>query len=225
MNLNNSSIKIDFLDKAYQRPFSHAGAELLACALGWKQGLRKVLDTTAGLGKDAVFLARMGFEVWGLEKNPLLFSLLQKALLLILDANKKEGKDSKIKTSWAKRLHFLHKDSLEFLSSPLSLPFPIDSIYIDPMFFLKHNKSALPKKDMQCLRSLLEEKGEEKEKEKESTYSLYSLEALDLNKKLLQAALKVGASRVVVKRSSQQKPWEKPLHTYKGKSVCYDLFA
>ena len=230
---------LDFSAKAYQRSFSHPGAEPLACALGWKQGLRKVLDLTAGLGKDAVFLARMGFEVGALEKKTRLFALLQSALnradRSLKEARRKisrsnsrsknssrrkktaEAEAQKPRSRWTQRLSFFHQDSLELLNFPL--PFSPEALYIDPMFPVNTEKAALPKKEMQWLRSLLKEENPSQEGVQKENQKLFQVG--------FQLCREKGIQRMVIKRSFRQKPWKKPLHTYhkKGKKVCYDLFV
>ena len=250
---------LDFSAKAYQRSFSHPGAEPLACALGWKQGLRKVLDLTAGLGKDAVFLARMGFEVGALEKKTRLFALLQSALnradrglkeeesaeetaeeeeteekpAATAEAEEKSAEATaatakteeeeeaaeaqKPRSRWTQRLSFFHQDSLELLNFPL--PFSPEALYIDPMFPVDTEKAALPKKEMQWLRSLLKEENPSQEGVQKENQKLFQVG--------FQLCREKGIQRMVIKRSFRQRPWKKPLHTYhkKGKKVCYDLFV
>lgn len=41
--------------------------------------MNHILDLTAGLGIDAVFLSQLGFQVTSIERNPLLVFLLQEA--------------------------------------------------------------------------------------------------------------------------------------------------
>lgn len=80
----------------------------------------------------------------------------------------------------------------------------IDAIYLDPMFPEK-KKSALPRKEMRIFRSLV---GEDED-------------AAELLKNILQNT----SQRVVVKRPLKAPVLtEKPIHSYEGTTVRYDLY-
>lgn len=109
--------------------------ELISRALGaGKYGLR-ILDLTAGLGIDAVFLAQLGYSVVSLERNPLIYLALTTAL------EKKPDLDLKI----------IFNDAYHYLKEQ---PIHSDVIYFDPMFPEK-NKSALPRQEMVFFRNLV----------------------------------------------------------------------
>ncbi|MBI2786509.1 MAG: class I SAM-dependent methyltransferase [Legionella longbeachae] len=118
---------------------------------GKKQGLirackpqpgLKIIDATAGWGRDAAILASFGAEVLMLERHPVMLCLLADALL------QREEKERQ-------QMHLaLHPgDAYAFLSSLDEKEYP-DVIYIDPMH-PERNKSALVKKDMQALQQMI----------------------------------------------------------------------
>ena len=108
-----------------------------ACKPG--KGL-KIIDATAGWGRDAGVLASFGAQVLMLERNPIVAALLTDAL-------------SRPDCSPALSLSLLCTDARQYLHNLPSPQFP-DIIYIDPMHPLRQ-KSALVKKDMQVLQRLL----------------------------------------------------------------------
>jgi 16S rRNA (guanine1516-N2)-methyltransferase len=136
------SFTIDFSEREYKRP--HRGSqELIAKACGLKKGIEAVLDLTAGLGEDSVFLARLGFEVHAVERNPLIFALLDQAW-------KTAGPDFP-----TDRLCFYFGSALDLLPK-IKLDPVTTALYFDPMFPEK-KKSALPRKEMQIFKTVVGE--------------------------------------------------------------------
>lgn len=137
-----SPLSIDFLDGAlaHRRQFGGGRQQDLAKACGLHQyrGLR-VLDATAGLGRDAFVLASLGAQVWLCERHPLLQALLADAL-----ARAQQSADPVFAA-----MHLLAQDVL--LAWPELV---VDVVYLDPMFPARQ-KSAQVKKDMQLLHALL----------------------------------------------------------------------
>lgn len=118
---------------------------------GKKQGLIKackpahgikIIDATAGWGKDAAILASFGAEVLMIERNPVMALLLEDALQYQSDEDK-----SRLKLS-------LHHGSAHDYLRDLAEPEYPDVIYLDPMH-PERQKSALVKKEMQVLQSLI----------------------------------------------------------------------
>jgi 16S rRNA (guanine1516-N2)-methyltransferase len=118
---------------------------------GKKQGLvrackpslgLKIIDATAGWGRDAAVLAAFGAKVLMLERHPVMASLLDYALRQQTPQDKEQMNLS------------LHSgDAYLFLNSLKESDYP-DVIYIDPMH-PERIKSALVKKDMQILQNLI----------------------------------------------------------------------
>ena len=133
-------LRIDFNSnkKDYHKKKSTLTGEPLSRALGsGKKGLR-VLDLSAGLAVDAIFLVQLGYTVTALERNPMLYFLLNKALESWQSADKI-------------RLKFIFTDALTYLKETKD---EFDVCYFDPMFPQK-NKSALPKQEMVIFKELV----------------------------------------------------------------------
>lgn len=116
------------------------GISALLKACGPPSG-RVILDATAGLGTDLLLLHSKGFAVQGIERNPVLYALLDSYLLA------QEMNDIPLTLADA-------HDELESVSTPTA-----DVIYLDPMF-PETGKTALPGKSMQYLRALLDDSTE-----------------------------------------------------------------
>lgn len=139
-DLENRKFSIDFnLDRRnYHKKKGSIKTELISKALGCsKDGLR-ILDLSAGLGIDAVFLAQLGYSVMALERHPLVFLALQTAFEKLLDTQK-----ANLKFQFCSAQDFLKTSKLHF-----------DCIYFDPMFPEK-KKSALPRQEMVLFRNLV----------------------------------------------------------------------
>lgn len=137
---NGRKLYIDFDSnkKDYHKKKSTMASEPLSRALGGgKKGLR-VLDLSAGLAIDAIFLTQLGYSVTALERNPMLYFLLNKALENWQYTDKS-------------RLRFVLTDALTFLKNTQD---EFDICYFDPMFPQK-NKSALPRQEMVIFKELV----------------------------------------------------------------------
>ena len=128
------------------RPFSLEMSHftpLKACqplrkAIGFKGRSLKILDVTAGWGRDARLMACLGCEVTAVEKNELVFVFLD-------FLNKNPPADCK------GTLKFILGDSLKYLKTLKESARP-DVIYIDPMF--PPDKKSASGKDFQILRQI-----------------------------------------------------------------------
>lgn len=122
-----------------------------AGGLGQKQPLAKavgrnttrVVDATAGLGRDAMLLAARGLEVVAIERNPIVAALLEDAIERVRITLAAEGR------TWS--LSLVAADARVALEALDPAP---ETVYIDPMFPLKRKKSALTKKGVRLLREL-----------------------------------------------------------------------
>lgn len=135
------ALQIDFLrdHMNYQRKGLRGKNELLAKALGAAKGTRRVLDLSAGLGIDAVYMTQLGFEVTAIERSKELYVLLSEALLQSEELQAK--------------LTFINSEAVEYLEAQLAT-FEFDAIYFDPMYPHK-KKTALPKQEMVVFRELI----------------------------------------------------------------------
>ncbi len=135
-------LSIDFDDnkKDYARKNKQGGQELLIKALSGEKKCRNILDLTAGLAIDAVFLSQCDFQVTALERNPVLYFLLTQAL-------------ENTQRSDLSELRFIHSDSAQFLKNLTEDHF-YQVAYFDPMYPDK-KKTALPRKEMQIFKELV----------------------------------------------------------------------
>ncbi|MBX3039776.1 MAG: class I SAM-dependent methyltransferase [Bdellovibrionaceae bacterium] len=132
-------IDFDAAGPDYHRKAIKGKQELLARAVGSRQGVRRVLDLSAGLAQDAVFLSQLGFEVTAVERHPLLAFLLSEA--------KRKTSRPELRT-----LNFLWSEASALVTADFLSKF--DAVYFDPMYPSK-KKSALPRQEMLLFRGLV----------------------------------------------------------------------
>jgi 16S rRNA (guanine1516-N2)-methyltransferase len=133
---------IDFLSAAtqYRKKNLSVRNENLARALGLKNHKpNKIIDATAGLGRDSFIIASLGFKVEMLERSPLIYALLKDALA-------RAANDSETKPT-IERMHLIHANALTDMPRA-------DVIYLDPMF-PERNRTALVKKEMRIFHALV----------------------------------------------------------------------
>lgn len=190
-------IFIDFSagKNAHRRRFGGGRGQPLAKAIGLKKGATpSIIDATAGFGRDAFVLANLGCQITLIERNPLIATLLK-------DAIDHAALDDDISEA-VKRMTVTNQDAIEYLSQLPSRP---DVIYLDPMYPTR-DKSALVKKDMRLLHSLIGP----------DTDSM----------KLLKVARLSAKNRVVVKRPKSA-PFvgeQKPATSIESKNTRYDIY-
>lgn len=165
-----------------------------------------VLDVTAGLGRDAFILASLGCSVSLLERNPIVYKLLEDGIRRAQSAAESDPQLDAI----VDRMQLLKMDSLQYLDAlnedALEDDTKPDIIYIDPMFPLR-KKSAKVKKDMQALHSIVgadEDSGQ-----------------------IIDKALSKARYRVVIKRPTHAGFLAdiKPNYSLSGKTTRFDIFA
>lgn len=135
---------IDLVNEWFKRTQSFRGKqEPIAKALGLHKRpfTKPVLDTTAGLGRDSIVIARLGARVVMVERELPIACLLQQAL------------ESAQAEDWfqdlATRIELIHGDASTYLSALDHY----DALYCDPMFNHKSNKSASNKRLIQILQN------------------------------------------------------------------------
>lgn len=196
--------------------------EVVAKAIGCKSFYRpKVLDATAGMGRDALMMAMLGCNVVMQERNFAIYHLLENALTRL-----KQSPD--FKTEVTQRLSLYQQNSIDsFEASDVLQDFDflddtdvlrdtdvlkdinvledIDVIYLDPMF-PERKKSALVKKEMRL-------------------FKLLAGEDLDSDQLLLNG-LSCSVKRVVVKRpkGAPVLAGKKPSHEILAKKFRYDVY-
>jgi 16S rRNA (guanine1516-N2)-methyltransferase len=176
-------------------------SELLGKAVGHGKKIPlKVLDTTAGLGRDAFVLADLGCEVVMCEREPVILEMLRSGL------ERATGSGDIWLSDIVQRMRLCSGDARQVSVAEIRA---IDVIYMDPMF-PQRAKSAAVKKEMVLLQMLLE----------------CSADPLDADA-LAMWALEQDTARVVVKRPSKAPNLAKlkPSHCIEGKSVRYDVYV
>ncbi len=120
------------------RPTSRiAKTELLGQAIGRKT--KTVIDATAGWGKDAFLMARMGFAVTAIEISPAIAAMLADGI----ERNR----------SLNPFLQISHRFG-DFTSSCRQLQPRPDAVYLDPLYPPGRKKSVKVKRRMEILKSL-----------------------------------------------------------------------
>ncbi|MDQ5920310.1 MAG: rRNA (guanine1516-N2)-methyltransferase [Pseudomonadota bacterium] len=164
-------------------------------------------DLTAGLGKDALILAAMGYNVTMFEQHPVLATILYYAL------------DKKIIP--AKNLHLIFGDSYKFLQQTVEQGTGRPNvIYLDFMF--KHDKSAKAKKDMQLIQLLMSHSlfGEDSDKHDANNTVVNE-------QKLFTLSYQIALNKIIVKRENKQEgivDIPKPTYSKQGKTIRFDVY-
>ena len=132
-------VSVDFYSKQLlYRSQSHLFAELVVKAvLGRQKQPLKIMDCTAGFGKDSYLMALTGSTIQAYESNPLMFTLLKDGLIRaneIPEINNIE-------------LH--HGNALDSIENSA-----VEVVYIDPMYPAT-KKSAKNNKQMSFLQSFV----------------------------------------------------------------------
>ena len=165
----------------------------------------KVLDCTAGLGEDSFLLAAAGWDVLLCEYNETIFSLLSDTIL--------RSREMDSMKEIAERMNCVSMDGAvvcEMIAENKEISdvgrFQPDVVFLDPMFPEK-TKNSLTNKKLQLFQKLEAPCSTEEE--------------------LFAAALKTGASKVVVKRplKGAALAGKKPGHSISGKTVRYDCYV
>ncbi len=192
----------DFLSKSliYRRVSQGHKKEAILRAAGVTDNRRPhVIDLTAGLGDDAFILASSGCRVTLIERNPVIFTLLENGFDRAGSCAVYDAGISDI----VKRMKLVFMDASNFLKNHTELS---DVIYLDPMY-QKRRKSAAVRKEMQAFQMVVG--GDEDAP------------------KLLNFALKKARYRVVVKRPLKA-PFlanSEPSFSIKGKTTRFDVFV
>ncbi|MDR3492516.1 MAG: class I SAM-dependent methyltransferase [Gammaproteobacteria bacterium] len=192
-------LTIDFLSgrMTYRRQHASLRNEILARALGLKKKSPvKIVDATAGLGRDSFILAALGFEIEMLERSPIVHVLLEDGL--------NRAKLDPVAAPIVERMKLHQANAIEWFQQvdPDHRP---DIIYIDPMF-PERSKSALAKKDMRIFHDIV---GADSDAEQ-----------------LLNRALACAKLRVVIKRPrlSGFLADLEPAFSHTGSSSRFDIY-
>jgi 16S rRNA (guanine1516-N2)-methyltransferase len=193
-------VRVDFADAALLHRLRAAGprSEDVARALGVheRRGLR-VVDATAGWGRDSAVLAALGCEVTMIERHPVVGLLLADGLARAVGSACDEVRQL------AARLRLLRADAREVFAA-WSGPAP-EAILLDPMFPGRAGSAAV-RKEMRFFQEMV---GADEDAPA-----------------LLGAALGLALHRVVVKRPRYAPPLAgpRPAHAIRGRSTRFDVY-
>lgn len=193
------AVWVEFARGAAAYRLRHGGGrgQALARACGLKKGTApRIVDATAGLGRDAFVLATLGCPVTLIERSPVV-------ALLLRDGLRRARLDETVAPIVA-RMNVLQGDALAILPRLAGEDAP-EVVYMDPMY-PQRTKSALSKKEMRLFRLLVGE----------------DLDAA----RLLQQALRLATRRVTVKRPRRASPIEGPAPdtAIYSRNTRYDLY-
>ena len=138
---NFSPLYVDFSSQSIKQRVSSPKKPEVVRAVKPTKGM-KIIDATAGWGRDAAVLASFGADILLLEREPAMAKLLADGIKRIPVTSILDSKLSLIET-----------DAINYLDSLLRADYP-DIIYIDPMHPARQ-KSALVKKDLQALQQII----------------------------------------------------------------------
>lgn len=189
----------DWTTPEIRRRIAGGKRQLLGKAAGLaKVAAPRILDATAGLGRDAFVLAALGARVTLAERNPTVAALLA-------DARQRALADPATAAA-ASRTDIACADGRNLMGAPArAADGPYDVIYLDPMY-PDRGKAALASKELQFLREL--------------TLGEDDADAL------LAPALANAARRVVVKRPLAAPPLagRAPSLEFSGTQARFDVY-
>ncbi|MBT8410725.1 MAG: class I SAM-dependent methyltransferase [Octadecabacter sp.] len=145
MTQEGAALRVDFVNGAvgHRLRFGGGRGQPLARAMGLQNGKSpKVIDATAGLGRDAFLLASLGVKVTLIERSAEMHALLADGMVRALN----EGGDY---SDIIGRMTLLHGDAKDLLPDLEG-----DSILIDPMHPPRKN-SALVKRELRQVREIV----------------------------------------------------------------------
>lgn len=192
-------VYVDFTEgrAVYRRQYGGGKNQPLARAIGCKSIPEpRVIDATAGLGRDSFVMASLGCHVTLIERSPVMAALL-------FDGIERATLHSDTETI-ANNMQLICADARQYLDTLAAENRP-DTIYMDPMY-PHRSKSALVKKEMRITRAMVgndEDAGE-----------------------LLETARSKALKRVVVKRPGHADTLtaSKPSTSIKSKKTRYDVY-
>lgn len=155
----------------------------------------RVLDTTAGLARDAATLASLGCDVTAIERQPALYAL-------IADATQHLDAASQPPDWWPHWQPPVRADACDWLGQLSGAPV-FDVVYIDPMFASPRRKSA-PQKALAWLAELA---GSD-----------------DDAPAVLEIARRCAGRRVVVKQHARAEPLAPPDLQVRGRAIRFDIY-
>ena len=140
-----NELRVDFVNGAvgHRLRFGGGRGQALAKAMGLRAGKTpKIVDATAGLGRDSFLLASLGAQVTMIERSKKMYTLLAQGM----DRASHEGSDFQ---QIIGRMNLLYGDAKELLPE-----LSADAVLIDPMH-PPRKKSALVKLELRQVRQIV----------------------------------------------------------------------
>ena len=140
-----NELRVDFVNGAvgHRLRFGGGRGQALAKAMGLRAGKTpKIVDATAGLGRDSFLLASLGAQVTMIERSKKMYTLLAQGM----DRASHEGSDFQ---QIVGRMNLLYGDAKELLPE-----LSADAVLIDPMHPPRKN-SALVKLELRQVRQIV----------------------------------------------------------------------
>ena len=200
MSGRESRLQLDFTSGAlaHRRRFGGGRRQALARAAGFRPGhVPRIVDATAGLGRDAFVLAALGAEVTMIERAPEVHAALAEALA-------RAARDAET-APIVGRMRLIAGDARAVLPR-LAESGPPEVIMVDPMHPPRAS-SALVRKEMRDLRALVGDDPDSAE--------------------LMAVALQCAARRVVLKWPRHAPPMPglgAPNHSLSGRTTRFDVY-
>lgn len=197
-NVDTTSLIVDFVGGAVGHRFrsGEGRGQALAKAAGFSRGVvPEIVDATAGLGRDAFFLASLGARVTLIERSGAMHDLLAEGL----DRARAQGERY---AETVGRMTLIHGDSCDLL--PQLNP---QVVLVDPMHPPRNN-TALVKKEMRLIREIV---GTDPDAAQLMQVALETAR----NRVVLKWPL----------RAEPMPGLPKPSHQILGKSTRYDVFV
>jgi len=192
-------VYVDFVagPTAYRRISGLSRRQPIARAIGLRSGLTRVVDATAGLGRDSFLLACLGCTVTAIERSAVLVALLLDGMERVRKRNTCDHTLHQI----IERITLIESDACDGLKNLACAP---DVVYLDPMY-PNRNTTAIVKKEMRICRKLV---GDDQ----------------DIDQ-LMVVAMDTARKRVVVKRHTHTPPLlSNPSLCFSGRKVRYDVY-
>lgn len=139
-------LRIDFDSPAWRHRRQQISwrKEQIARAVGMgKHKNLRIIDATAGLGHDSYVLALLGAQLTCVERSPVIYRLLEDAVL----------RAKAVGVPGVDNMTLVQSGAIDFLNDCDA----VDVVYLDPMYPGREQQSALQKKSLRMIREVVGE--------------------------------------------------------------------
>ncbi|KAL0479206.1 hypothetical protein AKO1_008044 [Acrasis kona] len=160
-----------------------------------KRAETRVLDATAGMGRDSFVLSSFGFKMILVERNPIVYMLL------------KDGYE-RAKHQFGNVSSVIHADSINYLNHiNVEDPNRPHVVYLDPMFE-KHGKQRATKRSISMLRDIIDVERDNHQLSQ-----------------LIEAASRVAIRKVIIKRNKSAPIHPNVKHSFVARDTRFDMIV